>query len=522
MKLKEIEEDEYLKKQISDIYYNKDLAWDDRIKSLSSLIDRSERTVRRWLVKLKLKEKEAIEITTEQLNAAKTRQINEKKKFFLITSVQNASRINTSFWNNLNAYAEYIDAEILVIPYIYHNPSNNLVTKESGHMWFPKEVDGHLTLNRHDINENFSVLADVIISPTAIMPLTNLESMTGEHSCCVGHPRIHAKSLPVFGDRPKLMFTTGTLSRPNFTKTKIGKISEFHSTYGALIVESDGKEFYARQITAKDDGSFNDLWYHVDNSTVTRNKSVQAIVKGDTHYPFHDKKVHEQGFNNLIPKINPKGVYLHDLVDFKSVNHHESNDFVQTFRTQQEGFGSVEKEIEGAMDFLNKIKHLNVYVVNSNHDRFLDRFIIDGDLKKAGENKLKYVEYAKVLLEGKAPKGLLAYIIEQRFPEITCFGRDDSHIVKGVELACHGSDGVSGSRGNAKQFKSLNIKIITGHAHSFARYDGSVQIGCNCEKRLGYNHSASAWVHADAIIHNDGKIQGVFYLGPNAEFTTLK
>ena len=174
------------------------------------------------------------------------------------------------------------------------------------------------------------------------------------------------------------------------------------------------------------------------------------------------------------------------------------------------------------MEFLEKIKHLNIRIVNSNHDRFLESFIINSDIKRANINTLKYLEYAKVLLEGKAPKGLLAYIIEQRFPEIKCLGRDDSYMVKGVELACHGSDGISGSRGNAKQYKSLHIKVLTAHGHNVVRFDGSAQVGCNCLKRLGYNHSASSWVHGDIILHNDGKYQHILYLGPNSEYTILE
>jgi len=521
MKFKKLTEED--KEYIASVYKNKDLSWDDRMVDLCNKFSISERQLRRWCSeKLGLKERVEGTVSTEQLEVAKTKELNSDKKFFLITAVQNASKINLSFWNNLKTYAEYLDAQILVIPYTYHNPTNPLVIKEDGDMWWPKEVEDYLTLNRHNINENFSILSDVVISPTAIMPLTNLESMTGEHSCCVASPRIHMKSLPVFGDRPKLMFTTGTLSKPNFTKTKIGKISEFHSTYGALLIEKDGKEFYARQITGKDNGSFNDLWYHVDNENISRNKSVPALIKGDTHYPFVDKNVHRMGFEDLVPKLNPNEIFLHDLIDFRSINHHEANNFVKVFRNQEDGLGSVEKEIEGAMQFLEKIKHLNIRIVNSNHDRFLESFIIDSDIKKAGMNTLQYLEYAKVLLEDKAPKGLLAYIIEKRFPEIKCFGRDDSYIVKGVELACHGSDGIGGSRGNAKQFKSLNIKVITAHGHNALRYDGSAQVGCNCDKRLGYNHSASAWVHSDIILHNDGKFQHIFYLGPNSEYTILK
>lgn len=521
MKVKDLSTDTI--EQARKIYWNREMKWDDRMKQIIDLFGGvSERTARKWCAeKLNFKEKAQV-ASIEQIELAKTKVLNNDKNIFLVTSVQNASEINRKFLDNLKSYADFINAQLLIIPYIYHNRNNKLVDKKVGDMWFPKEVEEYLMLNRLDINENFSILGDVAVSPTAIMPLTNLESLTGRHSCCIGHPRVHMKSLPVFEDRPKIMFTTGTLSKPNFSNSKIGKISEFHSTYGALIIEKDGPEFYARQITAKNDGSFNDLYFNVNNDVVTRNKNIPAIIKGDLHYPFYDKNVYKESFDKLIPKIKPAKVFIHDLVDFKSINHHEANDYVQVFRNFKEGVGLLESEIEGAMNFLDKIKHLNLYIINSNHDRFLENFIINTDIRKASVNTLKYLEYAKIMLDGKAPKGVLAYLIEERFPNIKCLGRDESHLVKDIEVGCHGSDGIGGSKGSAIQFKSLNIKIITGHGHNVSRYDGSVQVGCNCLKRLGYNHSASSWVHSDVIIHNDGKIQTILYLGPNAEYTTLK
>jgi hypothetical protein len=524
MKFKELEKDEALVSKIKEIYNRKDIKWDNKIDGILDLVGRSvtERTIRRWLVSLGCKERIVPVIELEQLETAKIREHDKTKKFFIITAAQSCTKINKQFWENLKKYTEHINGELLVIPYRYRNPTvaGETIKEE----WWDGEIQDHLTLNRHHLCNQMVVLSDVKIQPTASMPLNSLENMTGEYSCIVGHPRVHLKSLPVYGPRPKIMMTTGNLTKPNFSDSKIGKISEFHMTYGAVIVEvssEDNDIFYCRQITASDNGNFNDLYWNVSNGIVTRNKGIDSIVKGDIHQPFANANVLHQSFNVLLKKLKCEEIFLHDLVDFKSINHHESNNFIQTYRNEVNGYGSLKKEIDHVLEWLKTIKHMNICVVRSNHDDFLEKFIIQTDIRKYNKNTLEYFEYATVLLEGKAPKGLLAYIIEKEIPEIKCLALDDVYIRKNHLLSSHGSVGISGSRGNIKQFKSLNIKMISGHGHDVSRMDGAAQVGCNCELDMGYNHGPSKWVHGDIIIHHDSKIQHILYLGPNSEFTLM-
>jgi hypothetical protein len=232
----------------------------------------------------------------------------------------------------------------------------------------------------------------------------------------------------------------------------------------------------------------------------------------------------DRSFKELIPKLKPKEIILHDVFDGYSINHHEEKDWVKNYQKSVAGTDSLKTEINNLVAWLKTIKKFNPVVVFSNHDDFLNRFIVNSNPQKLvnPQNALGYVEYAKIMLEGEAPKGLLAYIINQEIPEIRCLGRDDSFIVNGWELACHGHDGSNGSKGSIQQFKKLNTHIVTAHAHSVFRVDGAIQVGTNSELKMGYNHGMSSWVHSDVIIHNDKKVQHIFYLGKNKEFTTLK
>jgi len=411
MRFKELKESDI--DYIKEVYSNKTLSWDERMFILMKKFDRGERAMRYWLVRLGIKEKK--DIIPEQLETAKQKQHDTGKKRFLITAAQNATAINVGFWENLLAYAEHIDAQILVIPYRYHNATSILLDVDKKQEWWDERIVNYLTLNRHKLNNKITVLSNVRIQPTAIMPLTNLECLCDE-SCIIGSPRIHMKSLPVLDDKPRIMFTTGNLTHPNFCDSKIGHISEFHLTYGAVVVEIKDKEtYFARQITAKQNGNFNDLFWNVSNGKVTRNTEISALVKGDLHYGSHDEAVLKRSFSELVLKLRPDEIFLHDLADFKSINPHEEKNWIQQFRNEAEGLSSVKKEINKILKFLNSIKQYNLVLVFSNHDNFLDRFIINSDPKKNIKNALEFVKYSKILLKNKAPNGLLGYIIEKNF-----------------------------------------------------------------------------------------------------------
>lgn len=520
MKLEKITKESI--QQVTDIYYDKNLTWDERMSKIMEIWGVSERTARRRLVKLGLKEKNKI-VTSKHFEDAKKKQHDKKKKMFLISWAQNNTSVHSRFLKNMEAYAKHIDAEILIIPGRYNNQTQTL-EKNTDESW-ASEVVPYLSANRHNLNKSISVFSDIKVQATAVNPLNSLESLTTENSCVVGHPRVHLKILPTLDlENPKIILSTGACTKPNFTDSKIGKIGNFHHTLGFAIVEiKDNEKFFVRQITAIDeDGSFSDLYFDVKDEKVTRIKNVLTLVKGDIHYGSHDEEVLKRSFEELIPKINPREIILHDIFDGLSINHHEANNFIKQYHNEVSGKNSLRQEIDNLMAWLETIKKYNLVVVFSNHDDFLNRFIINADIKKNVKNALEYVEFAKILLENKAPNGLIAYLINQKFKKIKCLGRNDSYKVGGWELGIHGMDGVNGSRGSVQQYRKLNSKIISAHAHSPCRLDGTLQVGTNTQLRMGYNNGVSTWAHSDVIIHMNKKSQHIIYVGKGREFTTFK
>lgn len=322
--------------------------------------------------------------------------------------------------------------------------------------------------------------------------------------------------------------TTGACTVKNYTDSKTGKKGEFHHSLGFVIVEIKDKDtFFARQVTATDDGDFNDLYYNVsfDPDTmvgvVTKNETFPAVILGDLHYGQHDQRVIDKTLE-LFNYVHPENVVLHDVFDGLSINHHESKDPFIQYQREVDGTNSLRREIDSMLEGLKDFEKYKTVIVRSNHDDFLDRWLKGTDWRKANtlKNSIEYMEYSALLLKGAAPNGVIPYLINQKFPNFVTLGRSDSYVVNGWELGQHGDIGSSGTRGSLLQFRKLNTKIVVGHYHSPGRKDGALAVGTSTKLRVNYNLGPSGWLQSHVIIHNDGKAQHIHFI--KGEYTTLK
>jgi len=517
MKFEDLTQEQIL--QISEIYWNRNLTWDERMKKISSYLQKSERTVQAWVSKLGITEKSITE--SPQFIKAKKKKFDRKRKRFLITWAQNDTPVHDNFLSNLEAYAKHLEASIHVIAGRYKNPTS--VANSDGNLesW-SERIENYLDANRHEIHKYMWIMSDVKIQPTAVNPMTGLEGMSGVNSCVFGSPKVQMETIPILeGNIPKMMLTTGACTIKNYTDSKAGKKGEFHHILGCVIVEIKNSEiFFARQITATDDGNFTDLYFKVFDGKVSRNKKISAAILGDLHLGQHDQDILEKTVETF-KKIKPDHVVLHDVFDGLSINHHEMNDPFIQYQREMAGTNSLKQEVENMLDGLRIFENYNVTVVRSNHDDFLDRWLKSTDWRKAGtfKNSLEYMEYSSLLLKGQAPNGVIPYIINQKFPKFQTLGRSDSFVVKGWELGQHGDIGSNGSRGSLVQFRKLNTKIVVGHYHSPGRKDGALAVGTSTKLRVNYNLGPSGWLHSHVFIHEDGKAQHINFI--SGEFTTL-
>ena len=105
------------------IYHDKTLKWDERMGILVSFFGKSERTVRKWCSE-KLGFKEKLDVESKQYEQAKKRETDKTKKRFIITWAQNNTSVHKGFYNNIEAYAKHIDADIHIILGRYKNPTS--------------------------------------------------------------------------------------------------------------------------------------------------------------------------------------------------------------------------------------------------------------------------------------------------------------------------------------------------------------------------------------------------------------
>jgi hypothetical protein len=555
MKFNELTEEDIT--HFTEVYKNKELSWDYRMNILMDYTGKGERTVRKWSIKLGLKERH--DEQPEEYLVAKARVFDNTKKRFIITWAQNNTPVHDRFLQNIKEYAKFIDADIHVIAGRYKNPTSVFTDKQ--YDTWEDSVLPYLDANRHDIHKYVSIMSDIKIQPTAINPMTSLHALSEENSCVFGAPKVQMEMIPVLeGQKPKIMLTSGACTESNYTDTKSGKHGEFHHTFGFVIVEiKDDDVFFARQVTANDDGDFTDLYNKVTfkgkrqpvvvkqgytqmfggeelerlldpliedrwvgDSTVTKMTKIAGIVFGDMHYGHHDNKVIDKTFK-LLEKLKPKHVILHDVFDGHSISHHERKDPFIQYQREMDGSNSLKYEVDNMLLNLKRFKKFsNVVIVRSNHDDFIDRWLKDVDWRKTAtaKNSLEYMEYASHILSGRAKQGVIPYLINMEFPKFNTLDRSSSYKVKSWEVGQHGDVGANGSRGSLLQFRKLNTKVIVGHYHSPGRRDGALAVGTSTHLRVGYNMGPSSWLQTHVIIHMDGKAQHINFI--DGEYTTFK
>jgi hypothetical protein len=526
MRFKEVT-DEIIEKARS-VYTDKSISWDNRMAILTELFGRSERTVRKWCSeKLGFKEKQEVE--PEQYTQAKSRMFDKEKSRFIITWAQNNTPVHTKFLKNIEKYAEFIEADIHVIAGRYKNPTSVWTNQQETEEFWDDKIVKYLDANRHDIHKFVSILSDIKVQPTAVNPMTGMQALSGVNSSVFGSPKVQMEMIPVLdGNVPKMMLTTGAVTMQNYTDSKSGKVSEFHHTFGFVIVEiKDDEIFFMRQVTADDNtGNFSDLYNRVENGKVKTLSEIEALVLGDLHCGHHDDNVLKSTFE-LTSQLLPKHVILHDVFDGDSISHHQMKDPFVQYGKEVQGTNDLGKEIDNMMGVLDNFKHFdNVVIVRSNHDDFVDRWLKNEDWKKQPtfKNAPLYMDLSARLLRqyatGDEVIGVIPELIKDKFPKFITLGRSASYKVKNWELGQHGDIGSNGSRGSLLQFRKLNTKIVVGHYHSPGRKDGALAVGTSTRLRVGYNNGPSTWLQSHVIIHKDGRAQHINFI--NGEYTTFK
>jgi hypothetical protein len=441
------------------------------------------------------------------------------KRRYVITAAQNATPVFKPFLAALQNYCEANDAALIVIPYRYKNPTSQWNANNESYEWWDGAVLPHLYDGRFDLNNNLVVMADVKVQPTATSPLSGLDTMTGHKSGIVGHPRIELKTVATPSHKlPKLMTTTGAVTKPNYTDSKAGKKGDFHHSFGAVVVETDGSAFHLRQLIACRDGSFIDIDREYSADGVTDAKQAEAVILGDVHVDFADPKALAATFGarGMVPTLNPKRLVLHDLLDFYSRSHHHRADPFISVAKRAASMDVVRDEIERACDWINKhCASRHVILVPSNHVDALSKWVAETDWRGDPVNAETYLETALEMVRSikMTPNGTSrldpfhywARKLVKTPSRVEYLMRGDAYSVRGIELSMHGDKGVNGARGSRKSMSTIGVKSVIGHSHSPGITDGCYQTGTLSRLKLEYNDGPSSWLQTNCVIYANGK-----------------
>ena len=449
-----------------------------------------------------------------------------QKKRYVITSAQNATPIHEKFFASILRYCEEMDAQLLVIPYRYRNPSSIWSQTSKDLDYWDARIEPYLQDKHTKLNDHFRLVGHIKIQPTAVSPLSGFDGYTGEDSAVFGHPAVELKTIPTPAQKfPKILSTSGAVTVPNYTDSKAGHKGKFNHSLAALIVEIDGDRFFQRHVHADEStGAFFDLdTYYTPDSSSTGHR-VAALVTGDIHAEFHDPLVENATYtkdNSIMNTLQPEVWAIHDLEDFYARNHHHRGNDLLSYGKHHFGRNNVEESLQISADFVDKHSRdgmLNL-VIKSNHDEAFDRWLREADPKTDPENAafyhyMKYYQYKNLHKTATGFQTIDPFEFWCKNPESQTglrrtdrtkfLRRDESFVVKDVEIGFHGDIGPNGSRGSIKSFSKVGPKLIIGHSHTPGIFQGVYQVGLSAMLNLEYASGPSSWLHTHCVIYPDG------------------
>lgn len=447
-----------------------------------------------------------------------------RKERYVVTCAQNATDIHPVL-RTLENYCAHNGAELLVIPIRYHNPTSHWGAAAQASEWWVREVHQYLFTGRKNIQKHITILGDISTQLTAERPTSGFETITGAHSGIIGHPKLELQYVATPQQKlPKAIMTTGACTVRNYIDGKAGKKGEHHHTYGGIVVERDGDRFHFRQLNALEDGSFMDVdknsgvTEYFPDGTTQNYSSIPLLVCGDLHHRFMCKNsvsATVYGRDSMFAKLNPESVAWHDVMDGYSCNPHDRDNPFMAHARQEYMYDNIEKEIRDCAEFFDKycVGRKN-YIIASNHEDFLSRWMQWIDWRKDLKNAEFYLRTALAMVENgymseNGYRGIhpFPYWMKKFIKEadVDYLGVDESLVIQGIEAGFHGHRGPDGARGTLNNYGRIGVKTIIGHSHSPGIRNGAMQVGTLSKLSLDYTSGPSSWMNTNGVVYPNGK-----------------
>lgn len=470
------------------------------------------------------------------------------KHVFILTSAQDHTKLHPC-WKDLVALAKHDNAKIMVSTFKYNkdalgqagNAKYSSREQELAAL-YPPEIIPYICDDRVDLAPNLTWCGELNILPTAAHPLSGLRQYTYRKSTIVPHPKQELESVPAMrGEGVKLLMSTGCITTRNYIKRKIGFQAEHFHTYGALLIEVNDKgHWYPRQLSVGNDGSIQDLDRVVKNGKVTTGHRVHDLNFGDTHAAQVDPVIADMSWgkraDSMIEVLRPKSVHVQDLQDNGGRSHHMRKNPHAVFKAHFTGDWLLDSELKLTANMLwDDISRpwCETYVVDSNHNRHLDRFLQEVDwrddpanaelilslnlmvikaIKDGTDDKLSITEQAlrltRLQTHGGFGKNFVRFLLE-----------DEGHVILpdidgGIESGLHGDRGANGAKGTINGLANTDRKINGADKHQVAIRNFAFFNGTSSKLKQAWNHGLSSWSHAHTITYPNGtRSLAIFWAG---------
>lgn len=450
----------------------------------------------------------------------------ERAERIVITTALNRAPLGAEEWKTLRRYCDAREAELVVIPGRYRNPTSggeSHAKGEAGEYVWPNELQSYLSEDTLQLTKNIWIMGDVRVQATAKNPLTGLEGHTRGASGIYGHAQLAMEMVPTPQNvLPKILHTTGAITKPLYSKSRAGAFAKFHHTMGALVVEKADKKFHLRQLLFDTEGGFYDLdtYWHTGGSR--KAGRIKALVTGDTHVDRVDPGVVEAtyGKDGIVDTLRPEVLAWHDLLDFQSESHH--NDPIERVALALAGKHVVREEVARACAFVQEHTPRNTLslIIPSNHNEHLAKWALNADWRKVDaknaefllEMQLAMVRHAKSTPAGIEQIDPFAWWAQENKlvpqPNVRFLTRGESYRAAGIELAFHGDIGPSGARGSRRNLDRVGTRLVIGHLHAPGIFRGCSQVGTSSLLDMVYQRgSPGCWLQTHCAVHQNSKRQ---------------
>ena len=432
---------------------------------------------------------------------------------YVVTCAQNATTVHSKFLRTLEAYCQSHKYQLIVIPVRYRNPTTPREGEAGKDERWSRLVEPYLCSEDIELCKGLYLMGSVPIQPTAVRPLSGLDTITGNSCGIFGHTKVSLDTVATQqGKLPKLLYTTGAVTKPNYSRSKAGRKGEFHHTMGAVVVQRDGDLFHLRNLHAQSDGSFYDLECKYSGDTVTGGHRLSVLTPGDVH--GRERSIPAmKAIARVCKRLKPRRIVGHNVHDHGSGSHH--NTFFDRFRLHHQGRDCIYDEVTETCATLDELaSHTDeLIVVSSNHHDHFTKWLESDRNANDLVNAWIYAEtrayYLRQLMDKKDPMSPLEFWARRMCSEpssIRFLGRDESFSISGVEHCYHGDKGPNGARGSTMNLSRIGTKVTKGHSHTPGIVDGCYDAATSSRLDLEYaSGSPSSWLNSMVAQYQNGK-----------------